>query len=310
MVESNPILHVGFPKTASTWFQEMFYPELHGIRYIQREIVQDHFITPGAFEFNLNKTKAFFSSPTNKQTTIICEELLLGRLRPGGVQGHLTVSIAQRLKQVFPEAKIIIMLRNQLDALASSYSEYIKSGGNFSASKFLKSERLYLGQYHKLALLQPEYFQYHNVLDLYASLFGQDKLKVYLYEDFLDAPLPFLTKLCQDHGLEMPLDPKLSVRRNERLRSLTLLKYRLINSFYRFGPLNKYYIMHIPLAQKLARYFLPRLDKYFFLGKRKEPSRLFTKDDLDLLNGIYRNSNKVLIEKYGLKDICKYNYPL
>jgi len=35
-----PIIHIGYPKTASTWFQKAFYPHLKSPRYIGRDAIK------------------------------------------------------------------------------------------------------------------------------------------------------------------------------------------------------------------------------------------------------------------------------
>ena len=94
------ILHIGYPKTASTWFQEVFYPNLKNAKYIHRHRVQDLVLKPGAFEWNLDECRQQLTN--NPARIAICEELLLGRLRAGGVKHFLTKEVANRLFQIFP----------------------------------------------------------------------------------------------------------------------------------------------------------------------------------------------------------------
>jgi len=307
-----PILHIGYPKTSSTWFQEIFYPNVENICYIPREIVQDLFLNPGAFDWNEQVCKEQLSSVTkeNKNRIVICEELLSGRLRPGGVKHFITKEVANRLKLVFPEACIVLFIRNQIDAIASSYSQYLQAGGTYSIDRFIHPEKISRGEYNNLVLMGPDYFQYHKVLDYYVELFGNDNVHIFLYEDFRDSSTQFIQDYAKKFDLSVDANLLTSKKMNESSRALLLLPRRICNSFSRTGPLNKYYILHIPYFHDLMRMAFTQANKYKIFGNPKSSEKTLGMKNVKKFKSFFSRSNQILIEKYGLTDIIKYQYPL
>jgi hypothetical protein len=307
-----PILHIGFPKTSSTWFQENFYPYIKSGYYMNREAVQDLFLSEGAFDWNQNecqlKLKKLIEGKTDR--IIICEELLLGRLRPGGVKHFVTREVGHRLKSIFPEATVVIFIRNQLDALASAYSQYIQSGGNYNIDTFLHPERISGGDYNSLVLLGPDYFLYHKAIDYYASLYGEENLFVFLYEEFRDSNSSFVTSFSKKLGISVDMDRVSFDRVNEGYRALLVAPRKFFNAFTRKGPLNKYYLVHIPNADKIIRKIFATANKYRFFGMRPSAGKILGRRNVEYLNSYYKKSNQILVEKYGLTGIKNYNYPI
>jgi hypothetical protein len=304
-----PILHIGYPKTGSTWFQRRYYPNILNAVYLERSIVQELFIAPGAFEFDEKKAKSFFEKYTGDRL-IICEELLLGRLKPGGVKGHLTKEVGRRLKAVFPEATIILFLRNQMDALASSYLQYIKAGGNYGIKRYLLLGKESNSAYKKLVLLGPEYFLYHKILDFYSDLFGKENVHIYLYEDFEKNINEFIYLFGETYDLNVNIDQLDFQRVNSGYRRYLIPLKKIINSFTRQGSLFKYYIFHVPYVNNYSRYIFDKLNHYKIFGQRPSTHEILGKKNAEYLKEFYKKSNQILIDQYGLSNIKKYNYPL
>ena len=195
------IIHIGYPKTASSWLQEEFFPKIENCTMIPRKKIQHYFLDPGAFEFNVENVKKEFQAEKDKHL-LLSDELLLGRLRPGGVKGFVTKEVANRLYSVFPDAHIILFIRNQVDMIASTYLQYVRSGGNYSIRKFMFPEDYEGSRSNRLILLGLDYFLYHHVINYYKSLFGTEQVHVYLYEDLNKEPDEFLRKFTDKFNLQ------------------------------------------------------------------------------------------------------------
>ncbi len=309
-----PILHIGFPKTATTWFQEVFYPNVQNINYFKREVVQKLFLIPGAFDWNKDKCneriESLIDTNANKNTRVICEELLLGRLRAGGVKHFVTKEVAKRLKDIFPEASIVIFIRNQIDVLVSSYFQYIQSGGNYSIDKFLYPKKISGGDYNNMVLLGIEYFEYHKVIEYYIELFGKDNVHIFLYEEFNNSPQEFIKKYNDKFGFVVNERDLAYQKVNRGYRVLLIPLRKLCNSLTRNGPLNKYYLIHIPKIDWLIRAGFQRANRYKIFGRKKSAKYILGKKNLDYLRCYYRNSNRLLLEKYRINEIIHYQYPI
>src|SRR3989339_295042 len=107
---SKPIIHIGFPKTATTWLQKEFFPNVANINFVQREDIIEKILRPNTFEIDFASTKNYFK---NKKRTVICDEILVGGLDACFGNGAFIKETGMRLKQIFDEAEIIIFIRNQ-----------------------------------------------------------------------------------------------------------------------------------------------------------------------------------------------------
>lgn len=305
----NTIIHIGYPKTASSWLQDEYFPKVKNCSVISRKTIQHCFLEPGAFEFDYDNTRNEFQKVPGKHL-ILSDELLLGRLRPGGVKGFLTKEVANRLKEVFPEAQIIIFIRNQVDMIVSAYLQYVRSGGNYSISKFMFPDNYKGSRSNKLVLLGLDYFLYHHVINYYKSLFGEKQVHIFLYEDLESNSREFIKKFSEQFQLQVDIDKIEFKRVNSGYRRILIYTRRLSSVFSRLGPLNKYYIFHIPNFDYISRYFHHIANHYRVFGKRPDSVRLIGKKNIQRVKDFYKKSNQILIEHHGLEKIKKYNYPL
>jgi len=125
---SRPIVHIGYHKTGTSWFQKNFYPRVRNAGYLGRQAVRDAFLNTTAFAFDPDKAAEVLSAETDGRP-IICEEDLSGHYYNGGCLESLSKDIAYRIHAVYPQAQIVIFIRNQLDMIRSTYLQYIRSGG-------------------------------------------------------------------------------------------------------------------------------------------------------------------------------------
>jgi hypothetical protein len=303
------LLHIGYPKTASTWFQRYFYPNIENICYMDRYIIQQKLLTPGPFEFYRDNVKKFFQSYDNKRIAI-CEELLIGRLRAGGLKGFMTKEIGHRLYDIFPDADIVIFIRNQIDIIASSYMQYVKAGGNYSVDRFLFHKGFKHKDYHDLVLLNFAYFEYDKVVEFYSNLFNKDNVHVYLYEDFLHNNKMFLKDYINKFKLKIDIDDIDYNIANRGYRKGLMPMKRVLNAFTRHGPLFKYYIIHIPNFHLISKRLINYANRYRIFGEKSRPLDILGKANVSFIREYYKQSNRELINKFGLSNINKYNYPL
>ncbi len=301
-------LHVGYPKTATTWFKKRFLPNVQNIRSFEREFIRQCFHNPGAFDFNVEDVKSKFETDSLNDIWISAE-LLTDRSWTGGVTGFVTKSIADRLKLIFPDATIIFFIRNQIDILASFYLQYIKSGGNYSIRKFLYPEKYYTGGAERL-LLSPHFFLYDKIIGYYSQLFGKKKVHIFLYEEFAENPKKFIDSFASKFDLKFD-NSKLDFSNvNMGYRSFLLYTRRICNTFSRNGPLNKFYLFHIPKFNNWNRYLHQVANHYRIFGKRPDSISIIKKRNADYFREFYAESNSRLIKEYGLEKIIEYNYPV
>jgi hypothetical protein len=188
-------VHIGFPKTATTFLQTAVFPRLEspGFAYVPHE-----------------SSIRLFASLIDDDDTIYDLEMTAERVREcaqeseavlfsyEGLTGHHYRSgfmnrsqIARRLKQIGFD-RVLITIRSQFDALESAYKQYIKGGGVLRFCDYVTFDA------SKTRYLDPRYFDYHLIHDLYASTFGPSNVLVLQYErlrepEFLEALKGFLS---------------------------------------------------------------------------------------------------------------------
>jgi hypothetical protein len=303
------LLHIGYPKTASSWLQKNYFSKVENCKRIDRKTIQRLFLEPGAFEFDAEKIKREFQIEPEKHL-LLSDELLLGRLRPGGVKGFVTKEVANRLKAVFPDAQIILFIRNQVEMIASAYLQYVRSGGNYGIMKFMFPEDYEGSRSNRLVLLGLDYFLYHQVIEYYKSIFGEEQIHVFLYEDLDSNPKEFIRLFSERFKLKVDTDSIEYTSVNPGYRSFLVFTRRISSIFSKLGPLNKYYLVHIPNFDYISRYFHHIANNFRIFGKRPDSYKLIGKKNIERVKEFYKDSNKLLIKQHGLKDLEKYNYPL
>lgn len=191
-------LHIGLPKAASTWLQDVLFqghPELcvlggGGEEPTLREALvkevrrlalgQDLSCDVEAFE---RRIRALLEQkcPGTRRTGL-SHEVLAGTW-PWGGNRRL---IAEALARCFPKARVLIVLREQRDMLVSSYREYVRLGGCASFRGFLLDPWIAGGFVHDDEPLRShviESLRYEPLVRCYQDLFGPERVLVCCMED-------------------------------------------------------------------------------------------------------------------------------
>lgn len=303
---SKPILHIGFPKTATTWFQKDFYPFVSNASFIDRARVSDLIIFPETVSYNPTEVKQSFQNKSGNKRLLICEELLLGGLDISYGSGEFVTHIANRLKATFNDASIVIFIRNQHDILESAYSHYIKSGGTYSINKFLGINERLPKKFQNHQLFNPALFNYYNIIELYTGLFGRENVHVFLYEDFVENRVQFIRNFFNYLDLEVPVSINYEVKENVRLSSFSVGVLRFFNHFtHRNTPFKNYFLRWNSLYPWLIS-ISKHIDNLGFA--RRKPFK-FDNSVHQWINQYYRENNALLENFVSPEKLKKYNYP-
>jgi len=144
---------------------------------------------------------------------------------PVGLGGR-TQKAALRLHETFPEAKVIIVLREQVSSIISSYRFFIQAGYVKDVESFINSS---IVNPSGASYSRIDHLYYDKIISLYYDLFGEGNVKVLLFEMLKENPL----RLCQEfmefagsdsHISEIDVKPQ-----NSGLRAGGLLTQRLFN---------------------------------------------------------------------------------
>jgi hypothetical protein len=135
---------------------------------------------------------------------------------------------AQNIQHYVPDARLIVMLRNPVDRAFSHYRHLIRDvrewEEDFLKAMELEDERI--AQHYAPAWHYRHVGLYSEQIQRYLSLFSQEQIRIYLYDDFKVQPQAIMQDIL--HFLEVDADwmPNLQQRHNT---SDKIPKYKWLN---------------------------------------------------------------------------------
>lgn len=301
------LIHIGYPKTATTWFQKSFFPSIKkDYNIVSREDIVEYLIRPNALDFNARKARSYFIEKYGT-SCILSFEGFAGTTHNFGLHGYMTKEHALRLHSTFPEAKIILFIRRQADLIASSYTQYITGGGTFSINKFLY--RPYFIGLNSLPLFSLKFFEFDKIIRLYYNLFSKENVDVYLYEEFAENTAEFIQNFSKRYQICLPDEPISFKPLKIRLRKGMKYMYLVCNLFSSRKMLNKYYLINIPYWFAIYKPVLAFLNNFRIFGKAPSSRQILGKKNYEKIIGYYKTSNTILDKEFDIKKLKKYNYP-
>lgn len=204
-------IHIGYPKNASTMLQMDIFPNLPGFMYGGRYYGTERaFATAGLDEAirSISFEDSIRYDPSKVRVQVA---QALAELSPS--HGRVLISweafmhnvtdrglIATRLKELFPDAKILFIIRNQLDSIESMYHFLVEQGGGNINPAYgrpsVRSLKAWLSDQEDFSYRSYlETLKYDEIYALYARLFSPANVKVLLFEDLKQAPQDFLDEL-------------------------------------------------------------------------------------------------------------------
>ena len=178
------IFHIGYHKCGSTYLQKKIFPNISNVEYVDRRLysnsINDYF--NGSFIPILERMGGIARQKKGCNIIFSFEELL-GNFHNVGMNGYMTQSLSEQIAKKFPDAEVVVVIRNQLNVLPSLYSQFVKEGGVCGFRRFLdlgSSPWLF-----RRPAFQLEYLKYDLMIDRLRGIFD-NRLHVYLAEDLFD----------------------------------------------------------------------------------------------------------------------------
>jgi Sulfotransferase family len=308
---NRPIVHIGYHKTATTWFQKSFYPTVRNFAYVPRERVKAALLSDTPFSFDPAKAREVLQLDETLPP-ILCEEELSGYLHNGGLIGYMSAEMAHRIKSVFPDAQIVIFIRSQADMIAATYQQYIRGGGTHSVRRYLFPKRYLHGaaaEPYKIPRFSFAHFEYDRLIAHYDAIFGRENVHVVLYEAFCSDNAGTLAKMQERLGFEAEPGPKAGRRVNRSYGAALIPFARFLNLFTARTVLDKRTLINIPYWYTVRRFILEQLNATGLFGKAPRPERLLGKEVCTYIADYYVQSNRRLaaLRDLPLKEL---GYPL
>lgn len=180
------LLHIGYHKTATTWFQsELFSRQDLGFASLSdRNLVHKALCIPHPLADGPNESIRRLVSEAQRATVrdlhfVISHERLSGYPASGGFDSRL---IADRLKLHFPNARIFCLFREQAAMILSAWRQQVVDGGGLSLRRFLNPPEPNI---RRMPMFDPAMYRYSRLLDHYRALFGADHVLFHPYELFV-----------------------------------------------------------------------------------------------------------------------------
>lgn len=188
MNDSNLLIHIGYPKTASTWLQSDIFldnntgfsvpwPHQDGLC----EKATDLFITNT--NFSHTEVQKFFMPGINNALEnglfpVLSNEFLSACFfyTPKNYHLFFPQEIAERLKLTFPNAKVLIMIREQKSMLLSAYKQMLIMRHTLGIEKFINVGDKDIVTHPSIGNL--ENLKFDILIEKYQSLFGKDNVLV------------------------------------------------------------------------------------------------------------------------------------
>ncbi len=301
MEEKNILLHLGYPKTGTSFLQERFFQKFNNIFYnVPKPEIRKYFISPWAFGFESQKAEELCSKylGTKKDVVVFSSEDLSGFPH---YHDFASKNIADRLYHCLPTAKILIVIREQRSMLKSSYFQYLKNEGSYNLDQYFMPPGI--------KNFSRDSLKYHYLIEYYQKLFGSNKVLVLPYELFRDNPQEFMSKICTHISLEpneIIGQMNFSEKVNEGYPPALLGLKRYFNPFILKEYPNSgktFYVRPIHALWYLSKRFWKIMPSAV---DRKFEKKIKRKIEISAQNR-YKESNRLTSILIGI-DLAKYGY--
>jgi hypothetical protein len=304
------IVHIGYHKTATTWFQERYYPLVKNATYITRRQAKQAFLNVSAFNFDPRHAREILGT---NEPMLICEENLCGDYENAGLLGCLSKDVAYRIRNTLPEAQIVIFIRNQPDMIAATYLQYLRRGGTASVNHFLfpyRHQRRFSRKHFKKPMFLFDHFDYLNLIHHYQDIFGKPSVHVFPYEAFSRNPSDFIAGY--GHRFELDVDfERIDFRpKNRSYRGGTVHVARLLNYISASDADAVYGNCRIRVVpKKLKGALMEGWNRSPWKGQRLTPQQLLGPKVIHYIQERFADSNRVLAAALDL-PLAGYGYPM
>lgn len=315
----NILIHIGYHKTGTTWLQEELFNSTEineldtlSVTETKHSTLAFHFIYDkdqyllSPFDNNEDNIKQHIEdiicskAIDNEKTWVMSHERLSGYPSSGGFDSQ---SIANRIKNIFPNAKIFIVIREQVDLITSVYFQYLKEGGVKNIFDYLNTS--YDGMNTSFS---PHHFYFNNLIQYYSELFGKEKLIVLPYELLKNDPSNFIKELEKTVNQNINIDESsYNVYMNKTSDYYIKYNFRRLNKYLIKSSLNNYSNSSNKWRKKIVKVIINSLSKIVPLSWDLKTKIKIQKEVKKWAGDRYIESNREL-EKLINKDLKKYNY--
>jgi len=306
-------IHLGYPKTATTFLQEKIFNKLKNVVYLGKPY-QNNFDKSFNYLFQRNvslynkkknKIKELFKSFNKNKNYLISDEAFLST----SVEIHEPFLAVKRLKQLIKnhQIKVFFSIRNQGSILLSDYAEDRDTYARMSSSWkkwntlltiFNKNKKKNNNQKKFLNLLN-----YHKTYKRLVKLFGRKNVNFLFYEEMLFNQSKFYKSLFLILNLK-----KKEISKYDNKKKINITQKHNDNAYIIGGKKNLIYEKILSNIKNLEIFTSPlkKINTLIKIVTKKKEIIFLNKNQADLIKKYFLNNNKKLDKNF--RKLKQYNY--
>jgi hypothetical protein len=245
MTEAPPpvLLHIGYHKTGTSWLQQGLFASAEcGFTTPWTSMqIADRLILPHELEFSADVARDEFAvelAQSDHLVPVLTWERLSGSPHAGGFDSAL---IARRLHEVFPQGRVLIVVREQRSAILALYQQYVRDGGIATLEGYLRPRNP-----AEMPQFRFEHLAYDRLVAYYRELFGPESVLTLAYERLREDPAGFVRRIQGFAGVAPSASSDVSVGVvNASLKAGTVVLKRWANRWFvrnSLSPGARYYV--------------------------------------------------------------------
>jgi hypothetical protein len=256
-------IHVGPPKTGTTFLQRRVFPNLADVFDVYNRApsltaeFRDRLVEENPLRVSLDALRGAVDAmlaACDRPKVLMSWEGLFGSPH---VAFANNAHVAEGLKKIFPEARVILSVRRQDDYADSNYRQALHNYYSVSPARFLgwnpdgTFRRRVFTDHIPYPGIDVATLDWTPYIENYVRLFGRDNVKVLVYEDLRDDPAGYIRDLCAFTGSAPYVPPAITLEN----RGYSLLSCRVARGLNRFvhTPNNRLGIIPLrPFHDRLA----------------------------------------------------------
>jgi hypothetical protein len=194
----------------------------------------------------------------------------------------------QRIRDLYPDVKLIAILRNPVDRAISQYRNAIKSGEITEAvsfETFVQEEESVINQ-----------GKYHEQLERYYALFSQEQILVLIYEDIKKDPRYFMQQIYRflvvdDTFVSSMLNTEINIARTPKVVVVDRVMHKIAEFLRRIGFDSFVHVLRKTGLPDFVRSFNTKDSDPTVSIDRKKLAQYFTEDTAKLSELLDRDLN-------------------
>jgi len=302
------IIHVGLHKTGTTWLQNRVFTNAE----LGFHSPWGPMASPAVAEFMLVDPLAFEARTTldrlGPEIQAARDRGLIPVLSHEGLSSrpvrgtYYAPTVAKRLAEVFPEARIIIGIREQRGMILSLYRQFVRNGGTYTLTQFIGAGNEPPGW---SPLCRLDFFHYDRFVALYKDLFGEHNVLVLPLELLRDDEPRYLQRLLDFAGTDAPPDKLAKAgASNVGWGGYSLELYRILSRFAIRNPLGPKQPWPVRWSQRICY----KVDAVVPRSMHKKIESRWKAHIAKRVGDRYTQSNAALADMTGL-DLEALGYP-